>query len=73
MHRLIGIRPEDLALVVNRRVIAVGAPEPEWLRRNAEYARELPLLMAERRALAANEAEERRGLVARLRLAFGRA
>jgi hypothetical protein len=75
LYRLIGLRPEDIALVTNRNVIAVGAPEPAWLRRSAEYARELPLLMAEQRTAREKDAAERRGIVARLRLvlALGRA
>lgn len=46
-----------------------GDAEPEWLRRKAEYARELPLLMAERAKQPATE--ERIGLLGRLRVAIG--
>jgi hypothetical protein len=71
MHRLIGLRLEDIALMHNPKFIANGAPEPAWLRRSAEYARELPLLMAERKLAAAEQ--ESKGIVARLRVAIGRA
>jgi hypothetical protein len=73
MYCLIGLRPEDIALVTNHNVIAVGAAEPAWLRRSVEYARELPLLLAEQRAHADSDAAERRGIVARLRLVLSRA
>jgi hypothetical protein len=71
MHRLIGLRLEDLVIIHNPRIVVNGAPEPEWLRRNAEIARELPLLLAERKL--ARAADEPKGIVARLRLALGRA
>jgi len=49
--------------------ILPGDPEPEWLRRKAEYARELPLLMADR--AAAEGGEEKPGLLGRLLVAIG--
>ncbi len=73
MHSLIGIHPEDFPVIVNQHVIVPGAVEPEWLRRSAEYARELPLLLAERRAQRERDADERQSIVARLRLALSRA
>ena len=72
MHRLVGLRPEDVAALYNVRGVSTGMPEPEWLRRQAEYARELPLLLQERR-VAERDSDERKGIVARLRLVLSRA
>ena len=71
MYSLIGLNPEEIVALKGRRVLTHGA-EPEWVRRGAEVERELPLLRAEQRA-AVRAQEGRSGLVARLRLAFGRA
>lgn len=51
-------------------MIAPGE-EPAWLRRKAEYERELPLLMAERKAAASHE-HVRLGLASRLWMAVRR-
>jgi len=74
MYRLNGMPLADLAALQNRPLILPGDPEPEWLRRNVEYARVLPALKADQRALKLGaRAANRRGLVARLRMALSRA
>lgn len=55
---------------INPGAVLPGDPEPEWLRRKAEYARELPLLMAERSKQSRDE--EKPGLLGRLRVVIGR-
>ena len=72
MHSLIGLHPEQFALLSGKRLVGIGEPDPEWVRRGAEIERELPLLRAEQRA-AGKQQERRAGFVGRLRVAFGRA
>jgi hypothetical protein len=64
-HRLYST--EDVRLLSRQRLIFPGDPEPEWLRRNAAFARRL----AELRQEAAHKAPPSR-LMQRLALVFGR-
>jgi hypothetical protein len=66
------MRLEDLSYLSARKIILPGQPEPEWLRRNAEYARILSQPDPALREVAV-EPRERWGIVARLRMVLGRA
>jgi hypothetical protein len=59
---------EEVARYSRYPAILPGQPEPAWLRRNAEYRR----VLATEAAGAERSPGERRGLVARVRFAFGR-
>jgi hypothetical protein len=73
MYRLTGIPLADLA-IQDRVIILPGDPEPAWLRRNVEYARVLPALKADQRALKISaRSVGRKGIVARVRMALSRA
>lgn len=62
--------PEAVRYGRNYPVILPGDPEPAWLRRNAEYARIIREIKAERRAT--NRVPAETGLINRLRLALSR-
>jgi hypothetical protein len=64
------IRSLDDLKTLNPNAVFPGDPEPAWLRREAEYARELPLLRAERADKPADEL--RPGLFERFWLAISR-
>jgi hypothetical protein len=73
MNHLTSSRLTDFASQ-SRKIILPGEPEPEWLRRNVELARVLPALKADMRARKRNaHAADRRGILARLRMALTRA
>jgi len=59
---------EEFARYNRYPVVLPGDPEPAWLRRNAEYRR----VLAAKQPGADRDRRERRGLVARVRFAFGR-
>ncbi len=69
MFRMNMTRNLDDVKRMNPGSILPGDPEPEWLRRKAEYERELPLLMAERAAETRDE--EKPGLLGWLRVVIG--
>lgn len=69
MFRMAMIRTLDDVKRMRPETLLPGEREPVWLRRQAEYARELPLLMAEQRAKAP---DEKPGLLGRLLVALGR-
>lgn len=70
MFRMNMTRNLDDVKRMNPGTILPGDREPEWLRRKAEYARELPLLMAERSKETRDE--EKPSLLGRLRVVIGR-
>ncbi len=62
--------PEAVRYSRTHPVILPGDPEPAWLRRNAEHARIIREMKAERRAARGGLREN--GLINRLRLALSR-
>jgi hypothetical protein len=70
MFRTTLVRTLDDVKRMHPQAILPGEPEPAWLRRKAEYARELPLLLAEQSRQTADE--RRPSLLGRVRMAISR-
>jgi hypothetical protein len=72
LEALLNVWPEAACHAHPVPVIMPGAPEPEWLHRNAEHRRVLRALKAERRAIKSGENARRAGFIDRLKLVLSR-
>ncbi len=71
MYRM-NLSPREIQLSLSQRTIFPGDPEPAWLTRAVQREQAIAEMKAEARSAEKAESE-RRSLVKRIRLVFGRA